>query len=119
MDEIINILKGLRIPVMTDEYTLQSNIADLLRTNGVSFIKEYRLGRGSRVDFLTSNGIAIEIKKGKPNKASVHNQLQRYAEHEEIQGIILVVETSLTVPGIVAGKPCRTLGLQKLWGIAL
>jgi len=119
MDELINILKQLRVSVTSNEYSLQNKIAELLRINGVSFTKEHKLGRGNRVDFLTSDGIAIEIKKGKPNKAAVHNQLYRYAEYGEIQGIILVVETSLIVPREVAGKPCRALGLQKLWGIAL
>ena len=119
MDKVLNILTQLRIGVLPDEYILQNQIASLLQANDILFDKEYKLGRGNRVDFLTADGIAIEVKKGKPNKASVLRQLQRYAEYEEIQGIILVVETSLTVPHDVAGKPCRALGLQKLWGIAL
>jgi hypothetical protein len=119
MNEILCILKKLRVNVLSDEYTLQSQIADLLKINAINFTKEHKLGRGSRVDFLTSYGIAIEVKKGKPNKVSVHTQLLKYAKHEEITGIILVVETSLSVPHTIAGKPCCALGLQKLWGIAL
>ena len=119
MNNIIEILKQLRVGVLTDEYTLQNQIAEYLHKSGIEFTKEYKLGRGSRVDFLTSTGIAIEVKKGKPNKASVNKQLCRYAEHEKITGIILVVEKSLVVPRTIAGKPCVVLGLQKLWGIAL
>lgn len=119
VEELSNILKCLRVGVITDEYILQNQIADLLHTNNISHTKEYKLGRGSRVDFLTDNGIAIEVKKGKPNKLKVYEQLMRYAEFEEINGIILIIETSLQIPNIINGKPCQTIGLRKQWGIAL
>ena len=116
---VVKTLQKLRIKVVSVEYDLQNEISNLLSDAGISFQKEYRLGKGSRVDFLTSSGVAIEVKKGKPNRLSVINQLQKYAEFDEVKSIILIIETSLTVPKEINGKPCVSVGLRKLWGIAI
>jgi len=118
MDNIVACLKNLRINVVNEEFDLQKSIAQLLAENNISFQREYRLARGNRVDFFAA-GIVIEVKKGKPNRQQVIRQLERYAEFDEIKGIILVVETKLDVPREISGKPCMSLGLNKLWGIAL
>ncbi|HEX2925065.1 MAG TPA: hypothetical protein VHP38_02205 [Ruminiclostridium sp.] len=120
MNEIIDILKTLRVNPINEEYDLQKEIEKLLINAGVHYEKECWLGPRNRVDFLTfSDGIAIEVKKGKPNKAQVISQLRRYAEFNRVKGIILVVEKNLDVPKELNGKPCISIGLNKLWGIAL
>jgi hypothetical protein len=119
MQEIIETLSTLRVDPVIEEFELQKKIGEALHEAGISFEKEYRLGPRNRVDFLTSSGIAIEVKKGQPNKRQVVDQLRRYAEFPEVCGIILVVEKSLQVPHMINGKPCMSLGLNKLWGIAL
>lgn len=118
-EEVIKALQNLRVNVVMVEYDLQYEISKHLSENGISFQKEYKLGKGSRIDFLTESGVAIEVKKGKPNKASVIRQLEKYAEFEEVKSIILIVETSLTIPEELNDKPCVSIGLRKLWGIAL
>lgn len=87
----------------------------------MEYDKEHYLGRGNRVDFLTATGIAVEVKKGKPNRERLLSQINRYAEFEEVQSIIIVVETSLQDPINHSrnGKPCKVVGLLKQWGIAL
>ena len=120
MNEIMNILKSLRINPINEEYDLQAEIEKLLIGAGINLERECWLGPRNRVDFLTfKDGIAIEVKKGKPNKAQVMRQLQRYANFDRVKGIILVVEKNMDVPKVLNGKPCRSLGLNKLWGIAL
>lgn len=119
VEEIANILSELRINVATDEYEIQNQIGQLLIENGIPHTKEYRLGPRNRVDFMTSDGLAIEVKKGKPNKAQVYRQLDRYTSFDAVKAIILVVETSLYFPSEINGKPCVSFGLHKLWGIAL
>lgn len=119
IEKLIGILSQLRVNVATDEYEIQEKIEDLLDANGVSYKKEHRLAPRNRVDFLTDAGIAIEVKKGKPNRLVVQRQLERYASFDQVKAVILVVETSLRVPKTVNGKPCTSFGLHKLWGIAL
>jgi hypothetical protein len=118
---VIKALNTLRIGKITEEYDLQDKIADAFRTAGITFEKEYVLGPGNRVDFLTESGIAVEVKKGKPNRTRLHEQINRYAEFDNVRYIVIVVETCLRTPITSAdnGKPCRVIGLQKLWGIAL
>jgi len=121
LEEIIKAIKQLRVGKIIEEYELQAAIADIFNKSGIIYTKEYRLGPGSRVDFLTQSGVAVEVKKGKPNRTQLVNQINRYAEYPEIKAIVIVVETSLRIPVTKAanGKPCSVVGLQKLWGIAL
>ena len=121
MENIINAIRTLRVGKITDEYKLQEQIAGALHEAGIGYEKEYKLGVGSRVDFMAEGQIAIEVKKGKPNRERLIQQIERYAAFEEVNGIIIVVETSLKYPPMrtINGKPCEILGLQKLWGIAL
>jgi len=116
---VLKALSKLRINPVVEEFDLQNKIAMVLASDGISFIREFQLGPRNRVDFLTGDGIAIEVKKGKPNKSQVTKQLERYAGFKEVKGIILVVEKNLDVPRELNGKPCLSFGLNKLWGIAL
>jgi cobalamin biosynthesis Mg chelatase CobN len=61
--------------------------------------------------------VAVEVKKGKPNRTRLVDQINRYAEYEEVKAIVIVVETSLRIPvtQTTNGKPCAVVGLQKLW----
>jgi len=124
MQEILKTLKKLRINPVDEEYDLQLEIARVLLEANIHFSKEYKLGKRNRVDFLTGSafddqGIIIEVKKGKPNKRNVIDQLERYAAFPKVGGIILVVEKNLDIPWEINGKPCISFGLNKLWGIAL
>lgn len=118
MQDLRELLEDLRISIIDEEFDLQRIIADSLKKH-FSYIKEYKLGPRNRIDFFV-DGIGIEIKKGKPNRAAVHNQLARYADFEEIKGIILVVERNVVgIPSEINQKPCCVIGLNRLWGIAI
>ncbi len=120
MQQIIDVLKTLRINPINEEYDLQAEIEKLFIDSEIRYEREYMLGPHNRVDFMTfKDCIAVEVKKGKPNKAGVIKQLLRYAEFDLVNGIILVVEKNMDVPKTLNGKPCVSLGLNKLWGIAL
>jgi len=118
MRQIIEALNKLRVNPVNEEFDLQREIAKIFDESDIKYQKEYVLGPRNRVDFLV-NGIVIEAKKGKPNKVQVIAQLQRYAAFLEVKGIILVVEKNLDIPKEINGKPCKSFGLNKLWGIAL
>ncbi len=121
MERIIEALRSLRVGKILEEYDLQNQIAALLDGIGIAYQREYRLGKGSRADFLADGGVVIEVKKGKPNRTELVRQIDRYAAYEHITAVVIVVETSLRIPitQTANGKPCAVIGLQKLWGIAL
>ncbi len=118
IEKVLHALYRLRIHVLRDEWALHEQIKLQLENVGISYKYEYKLGSRNRIDFLTSGGIGIEAKKGKPNTRTVIAQLDRYAEFEKITTLILVVERYMDLPQYVNGKPCFSIGLNKLWGIA-
>lgn len=118
MERVIAALKRIRAQVIIDEYKLHQMITKELAKEGISFKSEFLLGSRNRIDFLTISGIGIEAKKGKPNELQVFNQLTRYAQFEQVKGLILVIERYMDLPDEINGKPVISIGLRKLWGIA-
>ncbi len=119
MEEIISALGALRIPLVTDEYQLQALVGEALGREGIAFEKEARLAPRCRVDFLCAGGIAVEVKRGKPPRGRLLEQLRRYAAQEGVRAVILVVERTADLPRTVMGKPCAVVALNRLWGVAV
>jgi len=119
MERTMAAIRTVRIGVVAEEFEIHRAIAAALEAAGIAFHHEYKLGPRCRIDFLTTDGIGIEVKKGKPYSVAVEQQLERYARFDAVTGIILVIERYQDVPTTIAGKPCRSIGLRKLWGIAL
>ena len=114
MEELLGVLKNLRVHMVTEEFIIHERIKSLLEDQGIPFRHEVSIGKGSRIDFIV-DGIGIEVKKGKPNRNSVLKQLSRYSESDEIDGLILVIERSMDIPEQLNGKECRVVALNKLW----
>jgi len=119
IDRVLRALRNVRIGVVAEEIELHRAISVALSQAGIHHEHEVKLGPRCRIDFLTESGIGIEVKKGKPYSVAVEQQLERYARFDAVKGIVLVIERYQDVPKEVSGKPCRSLGLRKLWGIAL
>ncbi|MEX2462060.1 MAG: hypothetical protein WD469_12345 [Paenibacillaceae bacterium] len=118
MEQIIAALKKIRTQLIVDEFKLHRLISKEMESEGISYKSEFLLGPRNRIDFLTESGIGIEAKKGKPNELQVFNQLSRYAEFEQVKGLVLVIERYMDLPEEINGKPVTSIGLRKLWGIA-
>jgi hypothetical protein len=119
MEEIVKALSSLRIPLVVDEFELQALVSGALQKYEIEFVKEARLAPRCRVDFLCRGGIAVEVKRGKPQKTRLMEQLKRYAQLESVSAVILVVERTAELPKEVCGKPCRVVALNRLWGVAV
>lgn len=116
----VNALRSIRSSFIRDEKAeLHQIIADSLNTYGIAYQHEYKLGSHCRIDFMTSDGVGIEAKKGKPNSRSLQKQLERYAAFDVIRCIILIIETSIDLPLTINNKPLKVVSLYKQWGIAL
>lgn len=115
IEEIIGLLKRLRLHVIKEEIEIHKQIKKLLDSEGIKYEYEYMLGRGNRIDFLLEGGIGIEVKKGRPNQTKVIKQLTRYLSFGEVNKMILVMEKTMPIPREINGKECRLISLNRLW----
>ena len=69
-----------------------------------------------RADIVVDD-VLVEVKKGKPPRASVEAQLERYAAVDGINALVLVMERGFDFPDNVGGKPVRVISLHSLFGI--
>ncbi|WP_053235947.1 hypothetical protein [Sandaracinus amylolyticus] len=72
-----------------NEHELHEGIESALRYDGVEFEREVRLDARSRVDFLTDDGVAIEVKVDGA-VGEVARQLERYARSPRVTSVVLV-----------------------------
>jgi hypothetical protein len=120
VDAVVAALQDLRLHPVRAEAMVHEAMATCLRARGIGFEREVRIGPRCRVDFLCEGGVAIEVKRGKPNGGRVGAQVARYCACEAVQALVLVTERSL--PFLVLeerGKPVRVVVLVENWGIAL
>jgi len=119
LDEVVRVLGALRAPQAAQEAELQQTVEDCLRESGIAFTREAVLGPRARIDFLTESGVGIELKKGRPESRSLRRQLERYAEYEKVQSLVVLTQKSALLPAKVKGKACVQISLNQLWGVAL
>ncbi len=119
-DTILRTLECLQLHPTAKEFEIHEHIKHLLSIACVQFQHEYILGPRARVDFLCAGGIAIEVKKGKPNSRTLEAQAARYAAFDAVTVVILVVEQNVfQPPEEVHGKPVYYVSLAKNWGITV
>lgn len=108
-DRIADDLRRLRFRYC-DETDLQVGLDGALRNLGYDALREVILSPTDRIDFLI-DGVGIEVKVKGPS-AAVTRQLARYAEHPEIEALILVT-TRLRhqPPRELNGKPVLVVAL--------
>ncbi len=112
-DRVCAALTGSRID-MSVEMVTQEQIAGVLRLNGITFQKEFKLGPGSRIDFLCKDGTGIEVKLAGQSKA-IYRQVLKYTMSDEVEAVIIASSKSLGFPSEVNGKPCRVVSLSRAW----
>ena len=118
LDRIERALQTLRVPLTDSEYRLHDLIAAALTDGGFCVYHEVNIAPRCRVDFLI-DGVVIEVKRGRPDKRRLREQCERYLTQERAEALILVLDGAVTLPDVIAGKPVRVVGLNRLWGIAL
>jgi hypothetical protein len=118
MEHIIEAISALRAPLQQGEYDLHRLVMDALDAAALPWEHEVKLAPRCRIDLMCGS-VGIEIKRGKVERARILTQLQKYAECEQVQGLILVTEKTVPVPHTIGGKPVRLICLNRLWGIAL
>ena len=118
MERIIEAISALRAPLQQGEYDLHRLVMYALDAAALPWEHEVKLAPRCRIDLMCGS-VGIEIKRGKVEKARIIEQLRKYADCPQVQGLILVTEKTVPVPHTINGKPVRLICLNRLWGIAL
>lgn len=112
LDEIVKILCTSRFS-LESEKTTQAEIAKMLAANGIAHQREHGLSKGSIIDFMI-DGIGIEVKLRAAPKA-IFQQLLRYCQFEEVNGIILITNKMIKLPATINKKPTHVINLGAAW----
>lgn len=115
---ILDALSTLRIAPQPEEYEIHREIERALDDAGISYIHEYKIMPGRRIDFLCGS-IGIEVKKSRPDAARLKQQLTRYLDGTCISVMIVVLQKPCRLPDTICSKPVYVLALNRLWGVAL
>ncbi len=96
-----------------NEAVLQGQIAQVLETEGVPYLREPWLSGKDRIDFL-AGPVGIEVKvKGGPTE--IERQCARYCATGRIKALVLATSRRIGLPGELHGVPCRELVLSRAW----
>lgn len=110
--KLAGILGRLRMP-LHDEKAAQRELEEHLERHGVPFQREVRLSNEDIVDFMVG-GIAIELKV-KGSRSAALRQIERYALHPDVTGVILLTNRSCLLPSVIHGKPALAVSMGGAW----
>lgn len=101
------------------EKPAQEDLEHLLEEAGYVFEREYKLGSDRRdiVDFFVKvhgANIAIELKT-RAQRMAIYRQLERYAHHDQVDGLLLLTGTAMTLPAMIVDKPARVASMGRGW----
>lgn len=107
LDRIVAVLAGYRFSVRT-EAQLQDDIADVLGLAGIPAAREVRLTAKDRPDFLTPDGVAVEVKARRGwSTTTLLRQLLRYTAADQVKAVLVVTNDPrhADIPAELGGKP--------------
>lgn len=111
LEWIVTSLSGHAIST-DDEAVLSKHVALLLAKAGIEYSREVSLTARDRIDYLVQ-GVGLELKVG-GSAASIIRQLDRYAQSERIDALVLVTtrRSHRYLPEHLHGKPveCVLMG---------
>lgn len=112
---VVGVIQRYRIELSSEKRT-QEQIEEALIKEGLKFEREPKLSPSDIPDFLmTETGLAIEVKIKGARKRSVLRQLERYASHERVRGLLLVTNLSMGLPASISAKPAWYASLGRGW----
>lgn len=77
--------------------------------------REVRLSNAHRIDLMVER-IGIEVKlKGRHRAFDIYRQIADYADHPDIDAIILASTVTMCLPDKIAGKPAFHVNLGRAW----
>lgn len=112
IEKVVQELQGYQFN-LTREKTLQNELNEVLAPLG--FLREYKLGDGSVIDFYhPQEKLGIEVKlKGNPMR--IYKQCEKYCKYDSINEIMLISNKSMGFPEFIQGKKAYFFSLGRAW----
>lgn len=98
---------------LQNEVLLHKQFSEILETSGIPHRREVILSPKNRIDFLLPAGIGIEAKINRAGTALLQ-QLARYTQEDEIQGLIVITVRPANLPKALNKKPIWELPIWNL-----
>lgn len=112
LNVLTDILSRIRL-IVDDEKSVQEQIAAALFQATIGFEREVRLSPGDIIDFVSDRvGVEVKIKGG---KRAILRQIERYADSNQIDSLILLSNVAMGVPAEINGKPVRFVSMGRAW----
>ena len=118
VEEILSVLSTVRISNRLDEDEIHQVLKSVFDDHGIHYEHEYQLFPRKRFDFWI-DGIVIEVKKQRPTKIYLLNQLNKYTKDKHVKAVIVVLEKSIDLPKTLNGKPIFVKSLNRNWGVGI
>ena len=118
LERILSALMTIRCPAVCDELQLHGLVIRTLECAGLTPVHEVALAPRCRIDIMCG-GIGIEIKKNRPQPATLRSQLARYAACEAIEQLVVIAPRGVNLPKVIGGKRITMVALERLWGVSL
>lgn len=108
----VKILRGYKFSLHTED-ALKTQMDEVLKLAGLSYVREHELDKKNRIDFFGS-GIGIEVKI-KGTAKSILKQCEGYAAFDEIKCLILVTSKTIGFPPYINDKPVFVVRVGNNW----
>ena len=115
---IVRAMGTIRCGAACTEEELHAQVTRAIEESGLELQHEVRLAPRCRIDFMC-DGVGIEIKKSRPDRAKLMAQLTRYAACEQVQALVVAAPRGVNLPREIGGKRVIMVALERLWGISL
>lgn len=112
IDATIKVLWGYKFNLHSED-ALKTQMAEVLKLAGLSYVREYELDKKNRIDFFGS-GVGIEVKI-KGTAQSTLKQCEGYAAFDEVKSLILVTSKTIGFPAELNGKPVFVVRVGNNW----
>ena len=89
LDQVLSAISAIRCPAVCEENTLHAMVLETLDRAGLEPRHEVTLAPRCRIDIMCG-GIGIEIKKSRPQPASLRAQLARYAACDTVEQLVVI-----------------------------
>lgn len=118
LERVLAAISVIRCGAVCEEMELHRQVLAALRDAGLTPEHEVVLGPRCRIDVMCG-GVGIEIKKSRPQVASLRRQLERYAESDRVEQLVVIAPRGVNLPERIGGKNVTMVALERLWGIWL
>ena len=118
LDQVLSAISAIRCPAVCEESDLHAMVLEALSGAGLEPKHEVTLAPRCRIDIMCG-GIGIEIKKSRPQPASLREQLARYAACDTVEQLVVIAPRGVNLPKTIGGKRVTMVALERLWGVSL